>query len=191
MDKEPFNFSFEDHSLISDMVVGKPTTYLADNYYWCTDKPDQINTIHLESTDSIEDTDDYLILSLRHHLKTHLNIEPICRCRQVDLDDITDVYVCRSFKYDVYILVTDGLITLTRHIPTFVQQDYEVTTFDVDAFFSHRDLIIDAFIVLSFGMVETIMLTGISKALGDILQFFDEDIADIKKLILLSVEKAS
>lgn len=191
MDKELFKLTYEDQSMIGQAVVGKPTTYPEDNYYWCNSNPDRINTIHMVLQDSIEDSPSYLISSLRNVVSSRLNIEPICRCRQVDLDDITDVYVCRSFKYDVYILVTNGLITLTRHIPVFVQQDYDVSPFDIDAFFSQKPFIIEAFIVLSFGLVELIMLTGISKALEDILLIYKQDIDVAKYNMLLSVEKAS
>lgn len=181
------HLNISNRSTVGNIVVGKPTTYQSHIQYYQCDFPEQLHTHHFSWCKPQDKGRDYFLDKLVNNFKTLLNIEPICRVINIDLQETTDVYVCRSFKYDVYILVMDDVLTLTRHIPVFTQQDYEISEFDFDAFISHRVVICEAFTALSYSPVEFIMLAGINTNTKIIPMYMSECI-DITKSIILGEE---
>lgn len=130
-------------------VVGKPTTYPIDTCSITFNDPYNINLEAILPDSNSLYPYDYFLATLRDNFSIHLSVEPVCRCRQVDLDDVTDVYLCRTFKHPIYIQVTDGLITLSRTKPKFNLHDYSIEAFDIPIYTLHRTLICEAFLVLS------------------------------------------
>ena len=174
-------------SEVGNIVVGKPTTYPKQLYYYQCDFPEQLHTHHFKWCPLSNTRRDYFLNTISDNFKVRLNIEPICRLIHQDLQEITDVYVCRSFKYDVYILVMDDVISLSRHMPIFTAHDYDVHKFDIDAFIAHRVVICEAFTALSFSPVEFIMLTGINHN-TETIPLYKRVCIDIAKSVILGEE---
>ena len=153
-------------------VVGKPTTYPTDTHPVTFNNP---HHIHLEAV--LPDLNnlypyDYFLATLRSNFSIHLSIEPVCRCRQLDLDDTTDVYLCKTFKYPIYIQVTDGLLTLSRNKPIFNLHDYSIEAYDIPVYATHRTLICEAFVALSSSPADFIRLVGLCENAFSIPLYF-------------------
>ena len=165
-----------------NIVVGKPTTYPKSITY---DNPSNNHSIYLEWCDEPHTIFvDYFLAHLIRSIKKDISLTPICKCRNIDLDDSTYVYLCTNFKNYIYIQVTDGLITLSKHKPIFPEHDYYIEFEDLSD--KHEDAICEAIAALSYYPVDFIEMAGIDDNLLKVLMYSQYVVEESSKYLGIS-----